>query len=191
MSDDLTITWPTGVGPHPDLVDRLCHAVLDEIGSFATAAGWPLPDRQYVSPSAPPWDCPQVTVHAETQAGHEGTVTLAATEPWTASAGWGLASVVVEVQVVRCLTSWTEDGSRLALDQLPDVAVDEADARLHHGDPQVVRSALIAATTEGRLSPDGDWAFMGAQSLAEGDMAGQIMRFLFGIEALETLADGS
>lgn len=190
---DVTVTWPTGVGPHPDLVDGLCHLILDEIITFANEVGWPLPGddapvderRRYVSPGPPPWDCEQVTVHADAQAGHLGAVDLPGSSPMIDAAGWALRTVVIEVQIVRCLTAWADDtGSRLALDRLPPVSVDEADARLHNGDPQVVLGALIRATSEDRISPDGDWMFLGAQSLPDGDMVGQIIRFVFGAETL-------
>lgn len=121
---------------------------LDTLPAYGLSLTTPIvlsgaPDRQYVSPGQPVFDCPQVTVHGS-RLGEDFALDTA-----KASAAQWVNMVEFTVQVVRCIT--VLEGTR-SKPKTPAAATLNADGRQGNADAWVVWMGLHTARKLGRIT---------------------------------------
>lgn len=108
----------------------LAAAVLSAVETHYAAAGVELPDRRYVSDGLPAWDCEQVTVRVTRTFGTQGSV-LAETN--AVLGGLFHRTAELEVEVVRCAPTVTDEGAEVAwptanaIEQSAEAILDDAE----------------------------------------------------------------
>lgn len=160
-----------------DLLSDVLTAVTTHYGE----AGVDLPERRYVSPGLPAWDCEQLTVFAERTDPNAGDVTAAIPNPMLPAAGYSLRTATVSIELARCVPTLTDDGA------FPDEVDIDASSQILYADHSLLMQAVIAGVRSNELPrlhtvALGGWEVIGPEG---GFVAGRLT-FSAGLQALGT-----
>ncbi len=160
--------------PSPDRIWLLAQAVRDAIHVGYAVEGVPLPDRQFVSPGLPAWDCELLAVQAERTFGHAGNLATEVLEPQLPAAGHALRGVTCAVWLIRCVPTIHDDGSNVTV---PSVTEEEAAAAVILRDAQLLLNVLVAAQRAGDLPSCSGVAFEQWTNVGpQGGLGGGVLR---------------
>lgn len=158
-----------------DLLDNTLGALNDLWAEFVVDGASELPELQYVSDGEVAWDGCEVLAVSwnRTAPTQEGDPSLEAIQPQAVLAG--LRFVVVDVALLRCVPTITQDGDAFILPPVEDVA---AAARVIAIDAQCLTNAILAASKAKRIPGCNELALEGCTAAGpEGGMAGSVLRF--------------
>lgn len=135
--------------------------------------GGDLPDRQYVSASAPPWDCELLATWCEMTNGTPGDPTLRSADANAASAPWAMRAGTFVVTLVRCVPMADLNGDEVVL---PTPDEEQAAAQVLYEDAQRLLNALAEGYRQGELGTCHGLAFLDWRAIgpAGGLVAGEL-----------------
>lgn len=128
---------------------RIYDVCADLLGAVVNNHGGTLPDRQFVSPGAPAFDCEGLMVWCERTAGFDGDVLVETTTSILPGASHTMRAGTFVVTLTRCAPNVvSDDGGNLTL---PTTDEEDEAAQLVYEDGQRVLNALVEAEKAGEL----------------------------------------
>lgn len=154
-------------------VGRVYGVCTDLLLAVETYHGGTLPDRRYVSASAPPWDCELLATWCETTAGSPGDPSVRSAEANSAGAAWAMRAGTFVVTLVRCVPIADLNGDEVVL---PTTEDEQAAAQDLYEDAQRLLNALVSAYRAGELGTCHGLAFLDWRAIgpAGGLVAGEL-----------------
>lgn len=159
----------------------LARSFLDVVVAHYLAQGVTLPERRYVCPGVPAWDCEQFTVWCESSGPHGGDPVAEQPDSQLESAGHALRYATLVVEVVRCVPTVNADNVDA---EPPSADALEAAAELLYGDAILCPGAIVRAQRDGALPACSTLAVLSWQPLGpSGGLAGGALRVRVSLDA--------
>ncbi len=166
--------------PDIDRVWVMAQAVKAAVEAGYTAAAVDLPERRFVSPGLPAWDCEIFAVQVEANLGHEGDIASEVLQPRLPGAGHTLRAIRVALHMIRCVPTVDQAADEVVV---PTEAEEEDAAETILVDSQLMLNTLVAAQRAGDLPRCSGLVFEQWQNVGpEGGLGGGILRVRLGLE---------
>lgn len=168
------------MAPDPDRVWLMAQSVKAAIEAGYTAAGVDLPERVFVSPGLPAWDCEELAVQVEANIGQEGDIAAEVLQPRLPGAGHALRAIRVALHMIRCVPTVDQAADEPVI---PTAAEEEYAAETILVDSQLMLNCLVAAQRAGDLPSCSGLVFEQWQNVGpDGGLGGGILRVRLGLE---------
>lgn len=160
--------------PSPDRIWLLAQELRDVIVAGYALAGVDLPERQFVSPGLPAWDCEILAVQLERTFGIAGNLATEIIEPQLPQAAHAMRGATFAVHLIRCVPTLHDDGTNV---QVPSVTEEEAAAKVIYTDVQMLLNVIVAGQRAGDLPGCSGVAFEAWQTVGpQGGLSGGYLR---------------
>jgi hypothetical protein len=161
----------------PDRAYTIAGLVVDAIADHYDGLGLPLPERRYVAPGLPAYDCPMLAVHVERIFPHDGNLGVESVPQLEGEAAFYMRGIALAVYLLRCVPPLNNDGTPPAADLEETAAADILRDPVHEW------RAVLAALDAGDLPGCGGLAWQGWESVTpDGLLGGGVLRFLVSLE---------
>lgn len=162
------------MAPSADRIWLLAQELRDVIRLGYAAAGVDLPERQFVSPGLPAWDCEILAIQLERTFGIAGNLAAEIVEPQLPQAAHAMRGATFAVWLVRCVPTIHDDGTNI---HVPSVTEEEAAAKIIYSDVQLLLNVIVAAQRAGNLPGCSGLAFEAWQGVGpQGGLSGGYLR---------------
>lgn len=162
------------MAPSPDRIWLLAQELRDVISHGYAVAGVDLPERQFVSPGLPAWDCEILAVQLERTFGIAGNLATELIEPQLPAVGHAMRGATFAIWLIRCVPTIHDDGTNV---QIPSVTEEEAAAKIIYSDVQLLLNVIVAAQRAGELPGCSGLAFEVWQTVGpQGGLSGGYLR---------------
>lgn len=158
----------------------MANAVKAALEAGYAAAAVDLPERVFISPGLPAWDCELLAVQVEASIGHEGDIASEVLQPRLPGAGHAMRALRVALHMIRCVPTIDSVADEPVV---PTEAEEEDAAETILIDAQLMLNCLVAAQRAGDLPGCSGLVFEQWQNVGpEGGLGGGILRLRVGLE---------